>query len=206
MQQYGGTVTWIPYGGGTSPVITTVANHADYMIVSWGKVEGAVSYKLAYREGTGAWSFMDVPLYMVDGRGNPRVNLKNLKQGAAYTFIAYANFSDGTQTKSAPATQMRLLTPTVKAKAGVGYVNLTWNSVEGGSQYKIYYRVKGGSWQLYAYVGKNVTSVNIKESVINSYGWQPLIKGKTYEFVVLTATSVPGITSGFPTNPATVVY
>jgi len=210
MGNYGGTITWVAGDGPALgiPVISSIDNHADYMIIRWGKVEGTTSYKLAYRAGSGSWQYQDVPLSSVDGKGNPRVNLKGLTVGTTYTFIAYANFSDSTSTKSASATQVRLLSPKVTVNkygtnASNGGFKVSWNATEGGSCYKIYYREKGGSWALYTMIPKSANTLfcNIKGSVTNANAKLPdLVAGRTYEFAVLTATSQTNITSGFPTS------
>jgi len=211
LQNYGGTITWKASGStgahGT-PVISSLDNHADYMIIRWGKVEGATGYKLAYRAGSGSWQYQDVPLTSVDSSGKPRVNLKGLTVGTTYTFIAYALFSDSAQTKSASATQVRLLSPKVTVNkygtnASNGGFQVSWSATEGGSCYKIYYREKGGSWALYTMIPKSANTLfcNIKGSVTNANAKLPnLVAGKTYEFAVLTATSQTNITSGFPTS------
>jgi len=217
-QNYGGNITWKASGSSSThgtPVISGVANHADYMIVRWGKVVGAVSYTLAYREGTAAWQRVNVPLSMVDSSGNPRYDVKNTTQGAPYTFFVTANFSDGSTTRSENASQVRLVSPTVTVNRygttleSSGF-KVSWNSVSGGSQYKIYYREKGtGSWTLYAMIpmSKNTYLCNIKASVTNANANMPnIVGGKTYEFAVLTAQSQANITSGFPTSPVSVTF
>jgi len=215
-QNYGGTLTWKAVKKVyPAPEISSVDNHADYMIIRWTALEEATGYKLAYRAGSEAWKFMDVPLSAVDSSGNPRVNLRGLTVGATYTFIAYAYFPDGSATKSASVPQVRLLSPAVTVTRysssilEIGGFKISWDATDGGSCYKVYYREKGGSWALYTMINKdkNTLYCNIRASVAKANASLPdLVSGKTYEFAVLTATSQANITSGFPTKCVTATY
>lgn len=172
------------------------------MIIQWTKVKDAVSYRVAYREGKEDWTFVKVPLTSVNSKGEPRWDLKGAVEGGTYTFAVYADFADGSYTRSDNASQMRLITPQLSVKGYSGYVLLNWDSAAGCSRYKIYYREKGtNGWTLYAWVKSDVHEVKIKDSVISASGMPPLVPGKTYEFAVLSAISVEGITSGYPPVP-----
>jgi len=201
----GGTAVSLP-----APVLLSAANYENYIKVTWEPVSGAELYRLSYREGTGDW-------VKVSDTTGTAINVTAVKDGATYTFKVECYSKDG-RTKVSPESnrvgQMRLTTPTVKVsrfgtanESGGFYV--MWNATEGGSAYKIYYREKGGSWVLYTMIPKsrNTLYCNIKASVTNSSaGMTNLVPGRTYEFMVLTCTSVAHVTSGYPTPFVSMTY
>lgn len=187
------------------PEIITSANHEKYIILRWTAVEGASGYRVAHRLDKGSWEIKEVPLTSVDSSGVPRTNFEDLTEGGTYTFIVYADFPDGSFTKSASRAQMRLSTPLISAECFSSCITLKWDKVQGGSCCKVYYREKGSSaWQFYASVPVSASRVNIKYSVAEEQGMLKIEPGKCYEAAVLPAISVPGITAGFPTAPVQV--
>jgi len=185
----------------SAPVLTSAANYANYIKVVWQAVSGAELYRLSYREGTGDW-------VKICDTTTTAVNVTSVKDGATYTFKVECYTKDG-RTRTSPdgrIGQMRLTTPAIKVNRfgtpGVdGGFKVSWDATVGGSCYKIYYREKGGSWVLYTMIPKssNTLFCNIKQSVTNSSSKMTnLVKGRTYEFMVLTATSQASVTSGFP--------
>lgn len=84
-------------------------------------------------------------------------------------------------TTTAKPSESRITSLTQSVENGVNTVSLSWNKAENTTNYRIYYKEAGGSWELMKTVGSAKTS-----AVVSSSTAHPINNGVTYYFTVRT--------------------
>ncbi len=157
-----------------APPKVTVANTADGIKISWTKVEGAVTYRVYYREaGTGAWK-------TIGHNDKMTYTWKQGTDGKTYEFTVRgvkskttSPIDNGYETSKA----IRFVkAPAVTVKAVKGGVQVNWTKVAGADTYRVYYKTVGGSWKA---IGHNKGL---------SYTWKHGTAGTSYQFTVRPCT------------------
>lgn len=128
-----------------APSNLTVKNNDGKIEVSWSKVSGATSYKLFRRtvnsNGTKSdWASMgsaSTALKYTD---------KSVKKGTTYEYAVRAYSSGYYNGLYSTKTIVCMANPDFSVEATVTGVKISWSKVSGAAGYKVYRKVKGGSW------------------------------------------------------------
>ena len=142
----GKTITFVE-----QPAISGVEAASSGVTVKWGKVSGAVKYRLFYKSGSGWTKIADTTKTSYTWSG--------AKSGTEYTFTVRCVSSDGKSFTSAyDQTGVRfcyVAAPTLTKVANVsGGFKLTWSAVGGAAKYRIYYQMDSGAWSQLAETGQ----------------------------------------------------
>lgn len=145
-----------------APSTLTLKNNDGSIIATWSKVTGATSYKLFRRtvnsdgtkSGWAAVSSRSSALTYTD---------KSVTKGKTYEY-AVRSYTEGNNKKLYynglyGAKQIVCIkTPSVSVEATVTGVKISWSKVSGAAGYKVYRKVKGGSWVTLKNVSASTTS------------------------------------------------
>ena len=134
------------YEGVDTPQITSIESEPDGIRMAWDPVEGAVKYRVYYKNSKGSWvrmaetadtEYLDEDLQLgksfyytvrcVNNRG---------KFTSDYNKTGWKGTYDGV-----PAPQF------TEAYSDADGVHLTWNAVEGATAYRVYYKSRTGEWK-----------------------------------------------------------
>ena len=130
-----------------APTITKTRNVNAGIEVTWDAVDGAKSYAVMYKTGSGGWktakSGLTATKYVV-----PKAELKS---GTKYQFTIKSVAEDGeTSGYYSGNAQTYMTTPAVTKTRNVNAgIEVTWGSVTGATSYVLMYKVDGGSWETY---------------------------------------------------------
>ena len=135
--------------------------------ISWDAVDGATNYAVLIKNGT-SWTTLAAT------GTNTSYTATDLVNGDTYTFAvkAYANGAWSTASEAISATPVNTTPQNVKATAGDSKVTLTWDEVEGATNYSVLMR-KGTSWITIGASGAN-----------SNYTARGLVNGGKYFFMV----------------------
>ena len=145
-----------------APSTLTLKNNDGSIVATWSKVTGATSYKLFRRtvnsdgtkSGWAAVSSRSSALTYTD---------KSVTKGKTYEY-AVRSYTEGNNKKLYynglyGAKQIVCIkTPSVSVEATVTGVKISWSKVSGAAGYKVYRKVKGGSWVTLKNVSASTTS------------------------------------------------
>ena len=145
-----------------APSTLTLKNNDGSIVATWSKVTGATSYKLFRRtvnsDGTkSGWA-------AVSSRSSAQTYTdKSVTKGKTYEY-AVRSYTEGNNKKLYynglyGAKQIVCIkTPSVSVEATVTGVKISWSKVSGAAGYKVYRKVKGGSWVTLKNVSASTTS------------------------------------------------
>ena len=173
----GKSITYI-----AAPKVSVSAGN-DGITVKWGKVTGAVKYRVFYKT-TGGWKKLD------DTTSTSYI-WTGAKAGTKYTFTVRCINKAGTSYTSPYDKTGKTITYTATPKIShtlslLGRVTLTWGKVSGAENYRVLYKTGSGSWK------------KLDDTTSTSYFWSDGKKGTTYSFTVRCINSAGSIyTSGF---------
>ena len=159
--------------------------------ISWGKVKGAVKYRVYYK-GSKGWT------RLADTTSTSYTDSK-VSSGKTYTYTvrcinsSATKFTSGYDSKG--KTVKYISAPKItKAESVNGGVKLTWSKVKGAEKYRVYYKGSKG-WTRLA----DTTSTSYTDSKVSS--------GKTYTYTVRCInSSATKFTSGYDSKGKTVKY
>ncbi len=182
----GGTTSSPP---GMVTGVTAAAGNGQ-VALSWLGVSGATSYNVYYKQGTGVTTVNGTK---IAGASNP-VNVTNLTNGQAYSFIVTAVNSAGEGTPSAEVDQTPLALPGtpggLTATAGNGSVTLSWSAASGATAYNVYYTQGAGVTTSNGTRQGNAVSPQVVTGLAN---------GLLYSFIV---TGINAVGEGSPSAEA----
>ena len=159
--------------------------------ISWGKVKGAVKYRVYYK-GSKGWT------RLADTTSTSYTDSK-VSSGKTYTYTvrcinsSATKFTSGYDSKG--KTVKYISAPKItKAESVNGGVKLTWSKVKGAEKYRVYYKGSKG-WTRLA----DTTSTSYTDSKVSS--------GKTYTYTVRCInSSATKFTSGYDSKGKSVKY
>ena len=157
----------------------TATQTTNSVKLSWKKVEGATAYRIyKYNPKTGKNE-------IVKNTKSLTYTVTDLKAGTVYEFKVKAYAKTDSETMWAESfvgikTATKPATPTLKATASSGKINLSWSKVSGATGYVIYMQDKSGNYQKLASTTKTSGAVS------------NLTKGATYSFRVRAYIKVDG--------------
>lgn len=167
-----------------APSISTATAGIHQVTVAWPAVPGAETYKVAWRIGTGAWTFSSA------SSATSRL-VKPLNAGVKYDFRVQAI----TGTKASAWSASKFATPkayvmstpakpVLKQLAGQK-VRVTWKVCTGANRYLLQFHQVGGAWRNIAfYTGTTYTSGKLAKK--KAYEWRVV----AYDGVVAGKTSL----------------
>ena len=159
--------------------------------ISWGKVKGAVKYRVYYK-GSKGWT------RLADTTSTSYTDSK-VSSGKTYTYTVRCINSSATKFTSGYDSKGKsvkyISAPKItKAESVNGGVKLTWSKVKGAEKYRVYYKGSKG-WTRLA----DTTSTSYTDSKVSS--------GKTYTYTVRCInSSATKFTSGYDSKGKSVKY
>ncbi|WP_209713408.1 fibronectin type III domain-containing protein [Marmoricola sp. OAE513] len=134
-----------------TPVLSSATPGVHAATLSWSAVPGATAYRVAWRIGSGGWSFSSY------AAGTTRT-VSGLLPATKYEFVLQAQAGSSLSSHSAgkfavPKANVigQALKPTLKALAG-SKVKVTWGKVPGANRYVLQYRKGTGAWKSTGYL------------------------------------------------------
>ena len=159
--------------------------------ISWGKVKGAVKYRVYYK-GSKGWT------RLADTTSTAYTDSK-VSSGKTYTYTvrcinsSATKFTSGYDSKGKSVKYISASKIT-KAESVNGGVKISWNKSNGAEKYRVYYKGSKG-WTKLA----DTTSTSYTDSKVSS--------GKTYTYTVRCInSSATKFTSGYDSKGKTVKY
>ena len=159
--------------------------------ISWGKVKGAVKYRVYYK-GSKGWT------RLADTTSTSYTDSK-VSSGKTYTYTVRCinsfatKFTSGYDSKGKSVKYISAPKIT-KAESVNGGVKISWSKVKGAEKYRVYYKGSKG-WTRLA----DTTSTSYTDSKVSS--------GKTYTYTVRCInSSATKFTSGYDSKGKTVKY
>lgn len=152
-----------------TPKLTSIANGTGGLVVKWGAVKGASSYKV-YRKASGenSWTLLGTVK-------TATYTDKTAKSGKVYSYTVKAlngNAISGYDTKGISLERLAMPTLTKISNSSTG-ITVKWNAVAGATGYKVYRKAAGASgWS-------NLGSVKT-----TSFTDKNAVNGKTYTYTV----------------------
>ena len=174
-----------------TPKITKAESVNGGVKISWGKVNGAVKYRVYYK-GSKGWT------RLADTTSTAYTD-KAVSSGKNYTYTVRCisadakRFTSGYDSKG--KTVKYISAPKItKAESVNGGVKISWNKSNGAEKYRVYYKGSKG-WTRLA----DTTSTSYTDSKVSS--------GKTYTYTVRCInSSATKFTSGYDSKGKTVKY
>lgn len=158
-------VACCPYG--TEPQNVKAIGGDSKATITWDSVEGATNYAVLMRKGS-QWVTLGAT------GTNTTYTARNLVNGGKYFFAvrAYVDGKWSSYSEIVTAFPVSTVPKNVIATGGVGSATITWDSVDGATNYAVLMR-KGTSWITLGATGTNTT-----------YTASNLVSGGKYFFVV----------------------
>lgn len=131
------------------PNAPTLTKTTSYIEASWNTISAADSYKIAWKKGTGSWTY-------VDDITTTSWRLTTIEEGASYTFKVQAITtneayeSSDWSNESSTTSLITLNTPTnlTATDVTINSATIGWTGDDRATKFKIEYRVSGASsWQ-----------------------------------------------------------
>ncbi len=168
-----------------TPSVTTATSSTTGVFLEWGKVEGAVQYRVFYKSSSGTWR----------GLGNTTSTSwtdTDVRSGNSYTYTVRCIDSDGNFMSGYNSTGWSvkyIATPNVTniSNTTTG-VKLEWDKVSGASQYRVFYKSSTGTWKGLG----NTTSTSMVDTDVNS--------GSTYTYTIRCLDSDGNFISAYNTT------
>lgn len=158
-----------------APKISSVTNEETGVQIVWGKVTGAVKYRVYYKTGSGTWTKIG------DTTSNSYV-WTGAKSGTAYTFTVRCLTADAKDYASgfdAVGKSIKYIAaPKLLAAINVATGTLiSWEKTAGAAKYRLYYKTDSGEW------------TKIGDTASTDYTWTGAKSGTKYVFTVRCITS-----------------
>jgi hypothetical protein len=125
------------------PAISSVANSAKGITIKWGKVNGAVNYRVYRKTGSGAWQAL---------KDTTAVSFEDTtaKSGTTYSYTVRCITSDGKKATSTYNTTGKSIlclanSAVTLTNASTG-ITLKWSKITGARGYYVYRKASGGSY------------------------------------------------------------
>jgi hypothetical protein len=159
MQDYGGSITWVPYTPGLdNVVINQVIAHKTGNILYWNAVDGADIYQI-YRLNGSQWELLKNTRSLGYKDETAKVGVKHYYKIVARNGDAKSDIKT-TVSASAIRPDTKLGNVTIYKTIGHSTGNiLYWNAVDGAKLYQVY-RLNGTTWELL----KNTGSLAYKDT------------------------------------------
>ncbi|MGN0527323.1 MAG: fibronectin type III domain-containing protein [Acutalibacteraceae bacterium] len=170
--QYSGYNPGIVYTLLTPPQISSLGNCKAGIKVTWGKVNGATSYRV-YRRLSGSTSWTRLAVVKTTSYTD---NSADLKAGKYYEYTVTAVKGSSVSAYNSVVELRRILNPAlVSVKSTKNGVVFTWNQVVGAAGYYVYRKTGSGKWS-------KIATVSGKGNV--TYTDKTAKKGTTYTYTV----------------------
>ena len=172
-----------------TPKITKLENTADGIKITWGKVDGAVKYRVYVKKGTG-WSKIS------DVSGTSLV-YTDAVSGESYTFTVRALDGSGKFCSSYNNTgwsKVYVAQPEItKLENTASGIKITWGKVAGAAKYRVYVK-SGSSWKV------------LSNTASTSYTFTDVEGGESYTFTVRCMDAEGTMVSAYNTTGWSKVY
>lgn len=134
------------YEGVDTPQITSIESDPDGIRMTWDPVEGAVKYRIYYKNKNGNW------VNMAETAASEFLDEKvELNQSFTYTIRCVSSrgkFMSDYNKAGWKGTFMGVAAPQfTEAYDDAEGVHLKWNAVEGATKYRVYYKSSSGEWK-----------------------------------------------------------
>ena len=134
----GKTLTYI-----AAPKLSSAANTATGVKISWGKVTGAAKYRVFYKTGNSGWK-------KIADTTSTSYTWKGVKSGTKYTFTVRCldknnNYIGSYDSKGKSVTYIAAPKISSLAKTSSG-VQIKWGKVAGAVNYKVFRKNANGGW------------------------------------------------------------
>lgn len=139
-----------------APSKITITNDDGKVIVTWSKVTGATAYRVYRRtvDADGDVSKWE-PFKKIT---STTYEDKTAKSGTKYEYVVRTYSGDYVSELYSEKGNIYLETPEFSVEATVKGVKISWDKVSGATGYKIYRKVKGGSWKTVTTTSSKTTS------------------------------------------------
>lgn len=151
-----------------APATLKVSNGDGEVVVKWSKVDGATGYRVYRRtiasDGTtGDWKYISGKITELT------YSDMTAKSGTNYEYAVRVYSNGGASDLYSEKGITYLAIPDFTVKATTSGVKISWDSVAGAESYKIYRKVKGGSWKIIKTVSSSTTSYTDKGASSGKY-------------------------------------
>jgi hypothetical protein len=159
----------------SAPVLTSVTNSSDGVVIQWEAVPGAAKYRVFYKTEGGSWQ------RLVDTTSTEATHTEAVA-GTTYTYTVRCLASNGkSYTSTYDTTGLSIthlvapvLTSVSNTSAGVV---IRWEAFSGAAKYRVFYKTADSGWQRLA----DTTSTEVTHT--------EAIAGTTYAYTVRCITS-----------------
>lgn len=151
-----------------APSKIKLSNGNGKINVSWSKVSGATAYRVYRRTvatngAKGDWK------YLSDKITGLKYTDTTVKAGTTYEYAIRVYSKGGKSELYAEKAIYCLATPDVSVERTVKGVEVSWDKVKGAKEYRIYRKVKGGSWETLKTVSSSTTAYTDKRASSGKY-------------------------------------
>jgi hypothetical protein len=176
-----------------APTLTGVENTTSGVKVTWSAVSGAAQYRVFRKVSGGSWERLGIT-------SSTSYTDTTAKSGTTYTYTVRCLSANGksytsgydSKGKSIAYVAAPTLTGVENTTSGV---EVTWDSVKGAAQYRVFRKVSGGSWE----------RLGITSST--SYTDTTAKSGTTYLYTVrCLSTDGKSYTSGYDSKGKSITY
>ena len=179
----------------STPKLSSVSNAATGVKISWGKVTGAVKYRVFYKaSGDSTW-------HKAGDTTSTSFTWTGAKSGTKYVFTVRCISSDAKSYTSSYDSTGKSITyvaaPKISSlsKTSSG-VQISWGKVTGAAKYRVFYKANGES-----------TWHGIGNTTATSYTWNGAKRGTKYSFTVRCISSDgKSYTSGYDNTGKSITY
>ena len=151
-----------------APSTLKVSNGDGEVVISWSKVSGATSYRV-YRRTVDADGDVTAWKYVSGKIKDLEFTDVTVKSGTKYEYAVRVYTDGGYSALYSEKEIIYLAIPEYTVKATTSGVKLSWDKVTGAENYKIYRKIKGGSWKTIKTVSSSTTSYTDKSASSGKY-------------------------------------
>lgn len=155
----------------SAPKVNSLSLEVDGVKVAFEKVNGAAKYRVFRKTPATSW------MAIADTAGTSYID-KSAVSGTAYSYTVRCITSGGQSYTSACDTIGKSITYVAAPKITLskafftGNINIKWDAVGGASNYRIFRKVTGGSWQI------------LTDTTSTGFTDKTAVKGTTYMYTV----------------------
>ena len=177
----------------STPKIDSVSNTLSGVNITWGKVSGAVNYRVYYKTGYSGWT-------KAGDTASTNYTWKGAQGGTEYTFTVRCISSDGKSYTSGydkkGMTVTYIAAPKLSSVSNTASgVKISWDKAKGAEKYRVFYKTGNSGW------------TKIADTASTNYTWKSAKSGTKYTFTVRCISSDgKTYTSGYDSTGKTITY